>query len=121
MSEHTKAGIIRGERRMNSATAIEHREFTDRIGDAAAEGVAQFPGGVKGAARAANINDRTLENILQKRCAPNGFTLMKLAKIMPSVKAEVRRLTEMELNMDPELEQQLSRLVSLVQKKRGET
>lgn len=110
MSSYPKAGTFRGAKRMSSV-ALAYRDYVDRIGDAAANAAARMNGGVKALSRAANVNDRTIENIIQKRTGANGFTLVKLMAI-PEIQAEVRRLAGMEADLDPELERDLTQLIN---------
>lgn len=106
---------------MNSSAALDldYNTYVDRIGDATMLAAARMVGGVKALARHANTNERTIENIIQKRSGANGFTLLKLMTI-PEIQTEVRRLVGMEADLDPELERDLSQLITRYQRMKAQ-
>jgi len=65
----------------------------------------------------ANTNDRTAENWLLGRNAPDVLHLLRLAAQIPELQAVVRQLAAMEADMDPELDRALSAVVTLMQRK----
>jgi hypothetical protein len=112
MSSYRRPGKVRGQNRMSSvALDLNYRDYIDRIGDACALAAMRMAGGVKALSRAANVNDRTIENIIQKRTGANGFTLVKLMTI-PEIRSEVKRLAGMESDLDPELERDLTQIIN---------
>ena len=66
---------------------------------------------VKELARAANINERTAENLLSAKGAPSFQVALKLMASVPEYAAEVRRLTRQHDDMDPEFERDLIKLM----------
>lgn len=99
----------------SSALAIDYSTYVDRLGEATMLAAARMAGGVKALARHANTNERTIENIIQKRSGANGFTLLKLMTV-PEIQTEVRRLVGMEADLDPELEQYMSQMIGRYQR-----
>lgn len=107
MSAYNSTGKFRGGRKVNAAVA--YTDYLDMIGEAVRRIAARTPGGIKGVARAANCNERTLENIAQKRHGPNGFTLYQLQRYVPGFESELRRLSGDEF--DPETERDINDLI----------
>lgn len=72
--------------------------------------------GVKEVQRVANTNERTAKNWWAGKNAPDGLNLLKLMAEVPELRAEVRRLTAMETDMDPHFERAMSDAMVLFQK-----
>lgn len=74
---------------------------------------------IKELARAANINQRTAENLYAGKSAPSALVMLKLIAGVPEFAAEVRRLTGMEQDLDPEFERDFSALVQRFMARKG--
>lgn len=61
----------------------------------------------------------TAKNWWEQRNAPEGLYHLRLLATVPEYQAEVRRLTNMQADMDPEFERDLARLLQTYQQKRG--
>jgi len=94
---------------------MRRAEFTEIVCGALEAAVANTRNPAKSLARIANTNVRTAENWLSRKCTPRGLTLLQLIAKVPELQAEVRRLTAMEADLDPMLEQQLSHTFRLFQ------
>lgn len=110
MSAYRNAGKIRGAKKVNTATAFTYTDYLDVMGEALRRIASRTPGGIKGVASAANCNERTLENIAQKRNGPNGFTLWQLQLLVPGFETEAKRLAGCENS--PEFQRDLADLVT---------
>ncbi len=65
---------------------------------------------------AINCNERTAENYLAGKCAPNAVYLLRLLASVPAFAAEVRRLTAMEADLDPRFQRDFMRAVQAFQR-----
>lgn len=108
MSAYRNNRKFRGGRKVNAAVA--YTDYLDIMGEALRRVASKTPGGIKGVAYVANCNERTLENIAQKRNGPNGFTLYQLQRYVPEFEREVKRLSGDEL--DPEFQRGLVDVVT---------
>lgn len=120
MSAYRNHRKILGEQRgnsVNTAEVIDYSNYVERVASAVALGAARVAGGVKAVARAANMNERTVENVMNRRSGPNGWTLIQLARAIPELKAEIRQLLELDAALDPDVERHISGLISAYQRR----
>jgi len=73
-----------------------------------------------GAKKISNVLDcspRTAENYLQGRTAPSGIHFLRALACIPEFEAEVRRLSAMESDMDPEFDRAAMALLQVYQRR----
>jgi hypothetical protein len=75
---------------------------------------------VKKLAEVAQSSIATAKNWWEQRNPPEGLYQLRLLAAVPEYAAEVRRLTNMQANMDPEFERDLQRLVTQYQRMKGD-
>jgi len=68
-------------------------------------------------AEVANSNLSTARNWWERKCAPGGLHLLRLIAGEPTFQGEVRRLTGMATDLDPEFERGLVELYRLYQER----
>lgn len=95
---------------------IGQGELTQTIAGALKRSFGQERAGVKRLAIIANTNTRTAENWLRGNNTPDALHLLRLIAQVPELQAEVRRLAGMESDLDPELERELSAVVTRFQR-----
>ncbi len=66
---------------------------------------------IKQFARDQDINEHTARNIYEGRNAPSFHTLLKMVATIPELASEVRRLTGLLEDLDPEFDRALSRVM----------
>lgn len=67
---------------------------------------------VKQLARTAGTSASTAKNWLEGRSTPIGLHMLRLMATVPELQAEVRRLTAMEADLDPEFDREFHQLVA---------
>ena len=70
-------------------------------------------------ARAAEASERSAENWMSGKGIPGGIHLLRLMSQSPTLAAEVRRITAMEAEQDPDTERAISAAVQAYLKVRG--
>lgn len=68
---------------------------------------------VKEIARAANANEKAAKDWWQGRTCPGALYFLRLIAAVPELQAEVRRLTGMHADLDPEFDRALQATLSL--------
>lgn len=99
---------------MNAAApimSIDQRDYETAIHGSLRRAFGDHPHPVKRLATIANTNVRTSKNWWHGVCAPGGLHLLKLVASDATFAAEIRRLTGMASDLDPELERDISALV----------
>lgn len=91
------------------ALTIDRFEYTETMSSAIKRATDRI--GLKGVARAASCNMRSVENWCQGVHTPNGLQLLRLMATVPEVQAEVRRLAAMEADLDPTFERDMDALM----------
>lgn len=76
---------------------------------------------VKKLSNRAGCDERTARNWWEGRNAPAGHALINLALQVPELRAELRRLLDLEADLDPEMERATDALVRAWLRRRGET
>ena len=74
--------------------------------------------GISRLAEAANTNIDTAKNWMAGRCTPGGLHLLKLIASEPVFQGEIRRITGMRDDLDPELDRDISALVQRYMERR---
>lgn len=97
---------------MSAALAfkITHGEYTKRITGQLRVAFANDRYPVKKIADVAECSVATAKNWWEQRCAPEGLHLARLVAVVPEVGGEYRRITNMETDLDPELERDVLQL-----------
>jgi len=107
--------IILGKQRENVTAALayldDYRGVVGAFADTLRRAFHGRASPVKELACAANINVRTAENLKAGRSAPSALVMLKLMASVPEFAAEVRRLTGMHADLDPEFERDLHKLM----------
>lgn len=123
---HGKGGRIfrpKTDQLMPTALAFEigQNEYTGLVRDALQRAFGRERHAIKRLATVANSNERTAKNWLEGRATPGGLHMLRLMATVPEFQAEVRRLTGMQSDMDPEFERELHDLFRAYQKVRERT
>lgn len=95
---------------MPAAFALDYSSVLDALHAPILKAFGSAKSAAKELARAANCNERTAANLLAKRNLPDALHMLKLMAAVPEFAAEVRRLTGMETDLDPEFERDMSKL-----------
>jgi hypothetical protein len=103
----------------SAALALDYTTALDCLGGALQRAFGSHKSAAKKLALVIDRNERTAANLLSKRNLPDALNMLMLMATVPEFAAEVRRLTGMQANMDPEFERDLQRLVTQYQKMRG--
>lgn len=98
--------------------AINQGEYTDRVRGALQTAFGRLGHPVKHLAKCADVNITTAKNWLDGRSTPQGLHLLRLFAMVPELQAEVRRLTGMMADGDPEFDRALNDLLALHLRKR---
>jgi len=101
------------------AVELDTQIVTMRFAAALRSAFGDTKAAAKNVARAANSNLRAAENWLAGRNAPDAVHMLRLMATVPEFAAEVRRLTGMQSDMDPEFSRDLSRLFEQWQRMRA--
>ncbi len=101
------------------AVQLDTQIVTTRFAAALRAAFGETKAAAKNVARAANSNLRAAENWLAGRNAPDAVHMLRLMATVPEFAAEVRKLTGMASDMDPEFERDLSRLFTQWQRVRA--
>lgn len=114
-SSQAIARQIHGKQRVNMAAALAYLDDYHGVVGTLSDTLQRAFGGraspVKALAAAANINVRTAENLMAGRSAPSALVMLKLIAAVPEFAAEVRRLTGMHADLDPEFERDFQKLM----------
>jgi hypothetical protein len=62
---------------------------------------------------------RTAENYLQGRTAPSGIHFLRALAVIPEFQAEVRRISQMQSDLDPEFERAANALLQIAQRRKS--
>lgn len=100
------------------ALEIGQNEYTEIVRDALRRAFGRERHAIKRLAGAANSNERTAKNWLEGKATPGGLHMLRLMATVPEFQAEVRRLTGMQADMDPEFERELHGLIRAYQRVR---
>lgn len=101
---------------MSVAAALSTERVTSVIAEALKRTFGNSKASAKLVAKAANSNAKTAANWLAGNNAPGAVHLLRLMATVPELQAEVRRLTGMEANIDPEFERDLHALFRTYQR-----
>lgn len=114
-SAHTIALRLHGKQRENVTAALayldDYRGVVGSFADTLQRAFSGRASPIKELAAAANINVRTAENLMAGRSAPSALVMLKLIASVPEFAAEVRRLTGMHNDIDPEFERDFQKLM----------
>ncbi|HYF35720.1 MAG TPA: hypothetical protein VD994_10550 [Prosthecobacter sp.] len=102
------------------AFSITQAEYTKRTTGALRLAFINERMPVKRLAEVAQSSIATAKNWWEQRNPPEGLYQLRLLAAVPEYAAEVRRLTNMQANLDPEFERDLSRLFTQWQRVRGQ-
>lgn len=97
---------------------LDQGDYQAAIHDTLRRGFGHHPHPVKRLATVANTNIRTAKNWWNGSCAPGGLHLLRLIASEPVFSAEIRRLTGMRDDLDPELDRDISALVQRYMERR---
>jgi hypothetical protein len=75
--------------------------------------------GAKKISDALDCSPRTAENYLQGRTAPSGIHFLRALAAIPEFEAEVRRLSAMQADMDPEFDRAAMALLQVYQRRQS--
>lgn len=105
---------------MPSASVLKlgQNELAQAVGRALRSAFGSESAPIKRIANAANSNERAAKNWYEGRNCPDALYLLRLIATVPELQAEVRRLTGMVGDLDPEFERDFLRLMSTYQRKR---
>lgn len=92
---------------------INQGQYTERVRGALQMAFARFGHPVKQLARCADVNITTAKNWWEGKSTPQGLHLLRLFATVPELQAEVRRLTGMMADGDPEFDRALNDLLAL--------
>lgn len=106
-----------GDKPMIAALALDTNDVTQLVSNTLRLRFGDSKSAVKLIARVANSNERAAENWLNGRCAPTVAHFIRLAAQVPELKAEVRRLLELEADLDPEAQELMARVVQYAAKR----
>ena len=101
-----------------TAYALEASDVAAMVSRSLQQDFGQERHAVKKIAGGTGAGLKTAENWLGGRCAPDAANLLKLMAMSPVLAGEVRRLTAMEANLDPEFERAMSQAVNLFMRMR---
>ncbi len=62
----------------------------------------------------ADSNERTARNWLEGKCLPDFMNMVRLMAASPELKAEVARITQMQIDLDPDAERAMSALAQIL-------
>jgi hypothetical protein len=102
------------------ALEIGQGEYTTIVRDSLRRAFGAERHAVKRLASVANSNERTAKNWLDGRATPGGLHLLRLMATVPGFQAEIRRLTGMAADCDPEIEREISDLFRVWQRRQME-
>lgn len=95
---------------------INQGQFTERVKTALVLHFSRERNAHKRLAERADVNLGTAKNWLEGRSVPQGLHLLRLMATVPELGAEMRRLTGMMSDMDPEFERELHRMFDTYQR-----
>jgi transcriptional regulator with XRE-family HTH domain len=98
------------------AFELTQAEWTEIIAEAIRAYMREENLSVKELARDIGCNDRTAENYVQGRTAPAGLHLLRCIAVIPSVEAEVRRISAMAGDCQPGADRAAMELMRAAQK-----
>lgn len=114
-----KRGKLRGEQGSNLAFGLTQLEWNEISAEAMRRHVGNDRSGAKLIADRLECSPRTAENYLQAKTAPSGIHFLRALAVIPEFQAEVRRISQMQTDMDPELERATAALLQAYQRKQG--
>ena len=98
---------------------LDQGDFVQVVRDALRRDYGRFSYPVKRIAQAANTNVRTATNWWRGVCAPGGLHLLKLMAHSTELAGEVRRLTSMDADLDPNFPRELETALKAYAKAKG--
>ncbi len=100
---------------------INQGQYTERVRDALGTAFGRFRNPDKQLARAADCNVHTAKNWLAGKSSPQGLHLLRLLAAVLELQAEVRRLTGMIADGDPDVQRVINDLVTVELRRRKTT
>lgn len=118
MSSRQVPGKFRGIERMNRAAVMtmDHTTLTDRVCGVLKLVYDRDRLSRKELGRIADASSRSVENWLRGDNLPDGYHMLRLMAHFPEFAGEVRRLTAMEANHDPEFLRDFQRAMQTFQR-----
>lgn len=98
---------------------INQGELTQKLRGALVLAFSRERHPVKRLAEVADTNVATAKNWLEGRSTPQALQLLRLMATVPEFQAEVRKLTAMEADMDPEFARDFQKLATAFQARRA--
>lgn len=96
---------------MPAVLSLNNNEFANRLGDVLRTTYGDTKAAAKTVARLAGAGPKTAANWIAGEHAPGSLHLLRLMAHVPELQAEVRRLTGMELSLDPVFARDMQRTI----------
>lgn len=96
---------------MPAVMALNNNEFASKVGGVLRSAYGDTKAAAKTIARIAGAGPKTAANWIAGDHAPGSLHLLRLMAQVPELQAEVRRLTGMELSIDPEFARDMQRTI----------
>lgn len=125
MVAQTARRQVRPSRRPNNsiftlapAFGLDQHTAATLVSDALRREYGNEKAAAKAIALVADSNERTARNWLEGKCLPDFMNMVRLMASSPELKAEVARITEMQMDLDPDAQRAMSALAQLLMERK---